>query len=239
MEGPLESRPPDRPRSVWENVRDVVLQPSSTFADVAERPNWLAPLLVVGIGTMIVAVLMKPALEALQFATILESEALGPDEREAALAAIEAWSWIGVVIAPVAFAIVTAILAFLFWGWAAVVGARNAEYPVALAALAYAGVVGWIQGLLQALVVGLKGAETVAREGGPPLFGLSLFLDRGDLPALAWGMIANVNLFSIWFAVLVGVAGIHALKASKGAATVAAVGVWFVQGLLTALQPPG
>jgi hypothetical protein len=136
-------------------------------------------------------------------------------------------------------AVFSAIFALLFWGWAAISGAREPTYKVAYTAMIYTGVIQILQAIAQAIVVALKGPEQVAREGGPPTFGLALFMERGDMPGLLWGLLANINFFAIWGAIVLAIAGVHALRMSKGAAWGFAVAMWLITGLFLAFSPGG
>lgn len=222
--------------SVLETFRDVILAPGAAFEELGKRPRVLVPLLVLMAATLVASYLLAPLWGELQELQVMRNPDLSPEEREARLAGMEAFRWIGLAIAPVGFAVVLAVTAVLFWGWAAIAGARNAEYKVAFSSIVHASVVGVLQMFVQAAVVHLKGVEQVAREGGPPLFGLSLFLDRDDFPALLWGQLANLNFFSIWYAVLIALAGVHALKMSRGSATTVAVILFVIGGLFLSLQ---
>jgi hypothetical protein len=162
-----------------------------------------------------------------------------PEQREQALSGMAAFKWVGLAIAPIATAIVLAIFGFLFYGWGAVTGAKNARFGVAFASILYAGFIQLIQSIAQTAVVLIKGGETVAREGGPPFFGLSLFMERGDMSAVVWGFVQNVNFFAIWYTAILAVAGVHALKMGKGSAWSFAIAMWVVGGLLLALQGMG
>lgn len=222
--------------SVLGTFRDVILAPGEAFEELGRRPRVLVPLLVLMAATLVASYLLAPLWGELQELQVMRNPDLSPEEREARLAGMEAFRWIGLAIAPVGFAVVLAVTAVLFWGWAAIAGARNAEYKVAFSSIVHASVVGVLQMFLQAAVVHLKGVEQVAREGGPPLFGLSLFLDRDDFPALLWGQLANLNFFSIWYAVLIALAGVHALKMSRGSATTVAVVLFVIGGLFLSFQ---
>jgi hypothetical protein len=168
--------------------------------------------------------------------TIAGDPDLSPEQRAAAIARMESFMWIGLAITPIGFGVVLGLSALLFWGWAAISGAGNADYKVAYSALIYASVVIVLQMVLQAVVIGIKGAEQVAREGGPPLFGLSLFLDRDDFPRLVWGLLASLNFFSVWYAVLAVIAGVHALRMSRGSAIAVAVAMFLVGAVLLSFQ---
>jgi hypothetical protein len=222
-------------RSIWKNFSDLIFEPSATFDDVAERPRWFLPLIVLLAGVIVASFFLVPLWTEMQQLSLSERE-MSPEQREQARAGMEAFKWIGLAVAPIIYVAITALMALLLWGWAAMSGARNAEYRVAFTALVYIGLTGFLQMVLQAVVVAVKGAEQVAREGGPPLFGLSLFLDRGDMPKLLWGQLANINFFAIWSAILVGIAGVRALKMSRGSATALAVVIFLITGLLTAFQ---
>lgn len=222
-------------RSVWQNLIDVVFAPGATFDDVREHPRWLVPLLVVTALTLVVSFLMRPVTLELQRAQ-MAGRGMTPEQIESALGMVRVFSLIG---APVAVVVFTALFALLFWGWAAISGAHQASYKVAFTAMIYTGVIQILQAVAQTIVVFTKGAEQVAREGGPPTFGLALFLDRGDMPGLLWGFLANINFFSIWGAVVLAIAGIHAMRMSQGAAYAFAIVMWLLGGVFLSLQPGG
>lgn len=222
--------PPATGRSIWENMRDVVLAPSATFEDVRERPRWLAPLLVMMAATLITSYFMMPLYEEIQRAAMMARD-MPAEQREQALQGMETFKWIGLAIGPIMVAVFSALFALLFWGWAAISGAREPQYKVAFTAMIYTGVIQILQAIAQAIVVAVKGAEQVAREGGPPTFGLALFLERGDMPGLLWGFLSNINFFSIWGTIVLAIAGVVALRMSKGAAYGFAIVMWLVMGL--------
>jgi hypothetical protein len=223
-------------RSVLKNFSDAIFAPSETFEDVGRHPRILVPLLLLLAAVTIVAWFHMPVWSELQALTIAGDPDLSPEQRAAAIARMESFMWIGLAITPIGFGVVLALSALLFWGWAAISGAGNADYKVAYSALIYASVVIVLQMVLQAVVIGIKGAEQVAREGGPPLFGLSLFLDRDDFPRLVWGLLASLNFFSVWYAVLAVIAGVHALRMSRGSAIAVAVAMFLVGAVLLSFQ---
>jgi hypothetical protein len=225
-------------RSVWENMRDVVLAPSVTFEDVRARPRWLTPLLVIMGLTLVTSFFMVDLYMEMQRAGVMARD-MPAEQREQALQTMENFKYVGLVAGPILVGVFSAIFALLFWGWAAISGAREPTYKVAFTALVYTGVIQILQAIAQAIVVNLKGAEQVAREGGPPTFGLALFMERGDMPGLLWGLLANINFFAIWGAIVLAIAGVHALRMSKGAAWGFAIAMWLITGLFLAFSPGG
>ena len=223
--------PPAAERSTAENLRDVILAPSATFEDVRERPRWLVPLLVVAIGTLVASYFMMPLYEEMQRIALTARE-MTDEQRAQAMQQMERFKYVGLAFGPIMVAVISALVGLLLWAWAAISGAREPRYKVAFTAIVYTGVIGILQLIAQAIVVALKGAEQVALEGGPPTFGLALFLERGDMPRILWGLLANVNFFAIWTAVVVAIAGIHAMRMGKGAAYAFAIVMWLVGGVM-------
>ena len=234
---PLEPVPTEAGRSMWKNFVDVIFEPSSTFEDVGRRPKWVGPLLVILAATVVTSFLLMPLWTEVQRMGIMQRD-MPEDQREQALRMMETFKWVGLAVAPIFAAIITAIFALLFWAWGAISGAKNATFKIAFTALIYTGVIYILQSIAQAIVVYVKGAEQVALEGGQPTFGLALFIERGDMSKWLWGLIASVNFFAIWSAILMAIAGVHALKMSKGSAYAFAIFMWVVGALLFALQVP-
>jgi hypothetical protein len=223
--------PPSTGRSTWENLRDVVFAPSATFEDVRERPRWLVPLIVVALATLIASFFMMPLYGEMQ-RVALAARDMTPEQREQALRQMESFKYVGLAFGPIMVAVISALIGLLLWGWAAISGAREPQYKVAFTAIVYTGVIGVLQLIAQSIVVALKGAEQVAGEGGPPTFGLALFMERGDMPKILWGLLASVNFFAIWTAIVVAIAGIHAMRMGKGPAYAFAAAMWVLGAIM-------
>src|SRR5688500_5077445 len=143
MEEHARSEVPAAPppgRSVWENMRDVVLAPSATFEDVRARPRWLTPLLVIMALTVVTSFFMMDLYMEMQRAGVMEGD-MQAEQREQALRTMENFKYVGLVAGPILVGVFSAIFALLFWGWAAISGAREPTYKVAFTALVYSGVI--------------------------------------------------------------------------------------------------
>lgn len=226
--------PPSTGRSTWQNLRDVVLAPSATFADVRERPRWLVPLLIIAGLTLVLSYFMLPLYTEMQRIGIMARE-MPQEQREAAFRQMEQFKYVGLAFGPIMVAVISALVGLLMWAWAAISGARDPRYKVAFTAIVHTGVIGILQLIAQAIVVSVKGAEQVALEGGPPTFGLALFLERGEMPKILYGLLANVNFFSIWTLIVVAIAGVVAMKMSKGAAYGFSIVMWLIGGVILGL----
>jgi hypothetical protein len=221
-------------RSIWRNLLDVVLAPSATFADVRERPRWLVPLFVIAALTLIASYFMMPLYTEMQRIGMMARD-MPPEQREEALRQMEQFKYVGLAFGPIMVAVISALVGLLLWGWAAISGAREPTYKVAFTTIVYTGVIGILQLIAQSIVVAVKGAEQVALEGGPPTFGLALFLDREGMPKILYGLLANVNFFAIWTLIVVAIAGVVAMKMGKGAAYGFSIVMWLIGGVILGL----
>lgn len=224
-------------RSIWDNFRDVILEPSATFEDIGRRPKVLIPLLVMLAATIVVSYFLMPLYAEMQELQ-LQAREMSPEQREQAQRMMENFKWIGLAFTPIIVMVIMVFSALLFWAWGAISGGKNASFKIAFSALVFSGIIYVLQSIAQAIVVAVKGAEQVALEGGAPTFGLALFIERGDMSRWLWGLVASVNFFSIWYAIVLAIAGIQALKMSKGSAYAFAVFMWLIGAIMFAFQAP-
>ena len=222
-------------RSMWTNFKDVILEPSATFEDVGRRPKWVGPLVVIMVATLVTSFLLMPLWLELQRLGAIRQD-IPAERREQAMQMMETFKWVGLALAPIMAGIFTAVFALFFWAWGAISGGKNASFKIAFSSLLYAGIIIVIQSVAQWVVMLVKGAEQVALEGGMPTFGLALFVERGDMNRFLWGFVQSVNFFSIWQAVVVAIAGIYALRMTKGSATTFAIAMWLLGIVLFAFQ---
>ena len=222
-------------RSVWRNLVDVVHAPRATFDDVREHARWAAPLTAVLVATAIVSYVMLPSLIQLQRLQVFDRIPL--EKQAEALKQVEAFAGLpGLVLSVITTPVIMLLVTVLLWGFALVTGRQDARFSTAFTAIVYANVVYVLQALVQAAIIVVRGAEQVAADGGPPLFGLSLVVERAAVSPLAWGVLGNVNVFSIWHAFVLAIAGMHAMRMAREPAIAFAAVLWVVGGLVFGLQ---
>jgi hypothetical protein len=219
---------------MWINFRDLVLRPTVTFRDVSGRPRWLAPLAAVTLASVIVSLLGWPTMAEIVRQTMPELGPGAPPGMEALTlgTALAAAIFGPVVGTPVA----TLIYAVLLWGWARLVGAAGARLEAAVAALAYAALIGVFSSAADVITLMLSpgSIEPVSVRAIQPLSLAALF-EAGAIAPPFHAALAHVNAFSLWWAGLLAVAGVHAVGMPRGPAIGFAVLAWVATGLLLVL----
>ena len=186
----------------------VLVFPARTFARLVRRPHWLLPALFVAVAVLLRHLL---ALESGFMDEILRAEALrtGADLADVKRGA----AVVGVVSAVVATPVVVAIQAVFFRLAGYVFGGRT-SYVTALSAVAYASVpigVGAIA--LAALLPVTRSAEAS--------LSVAFLFDPATRPFL-WNLAMELDVFSIWFFLLLGIAAEPVFKLPRGRARRAA-----------------
>jgi hypothetical protein len=226
------ARPPALARrpSLLASLTGVVVRPAATFRDVALWPRWIGSLAVVVGAVLIITLAGLPFMWRI---LVEQFEAVGgPAEMKPLVLGVSlAGALAGAVLGPPFWA---AILAVVMWGWAKIVDERHVPFVVAMAAAAHVGVIVVLRALAGTVLLALGyGADVVGLGMSPASkLGLGGLFDPTAMPAPIYGALAQVELFSIWMAVVIAVAGVHALGMRKGSAAAVAVLVWFLNAML-------
>ena len=233
---PAGERPPVAApgRSLAANFRDVVIRPAATFRDLARRPRWAAPLVVITLLSVVVALLGWPTMARVVREATPSLSGNTPPELEALTlgAALAA----GLVGAAIGTPLGVVIWGVLFWGWGRLTGAAAADLGRAVAALAYVSLI-WIFSSLAdvaALALSPGAVEPAGIVAVKPLSLAALF-ESGEIALPLHAGLAYVSVFSLWWAALLVVAGIHASGMSRATAVGFAVLAWVAMGVLTVL----
>ncbi len=208
-----------QPRGMGEGSRlmGVFFEPTKTFKDIAERPGFWAPLILVIVVSLVFIALFGQHVgweRMLRHQMELSPRAaqLPPDQREAQIAA-------GAKFAPIGtYAFILVIFPLFYLLWAAVLlaivkGMMSA--PVRLkqlyAILWYASLPGVIMAALSIAVMYMKPPDDFNLQN-PLVFNPAAFMDQATTSKFVYSIAAALDLFSLWKLVLIAIG----LKAAGG-----------------------
>jgi hypothetical protein len=187
----------------------VFYEPGKVFADVAEKPRWIAPILVsilVGLA-LVYAISTHVGWDQ----TIRQAFAANPrmaelpaDQREKAIATATKFSsiggWISAILgAPLTVLIVAGILTGIFNG---LLG-TDLKFIQMFAITAYAMVVRALLAALLILLVYLKPVEDFNIQVSP--FSPAAYMNRLENPKWLMSLAGSLDLFTIWTIVLLAI----------------------------------
>lgn len=181
-----------RPLNPLAAITLVLVYPRKTFERLAERPRWVLPLVFV-VGASLASVLY--AVRAGFMDEFLASQAVSAGSRPEDVRA--GFLAMGALMAVVAVPLVMLLEAVLFRLAGTLAGGR-ASFRAVFSAVAHASIPVGIGGLI---VAGFMHFSGTARTG----FNLGFVVEPVQHPYL-WSLLRQIDLFSVWFFVLLGIA---------------------------------
>jgi Yip1 domain len=211
----------------------VFFEPGKVFKDLAERPRFIAPLLIsilVGLA-LVYSISTHIGWESTirqTFANNPRTADLPADQREQIVArgakAASILGWVGAVLgAPFSALIIAGVLTGLFNG---LLGAEL-KFAQTFAITCYAMLVRAVLAALLILVVYLKPPEDFNIQVSP--FSLAAYLNRQDTPKWLMSLAGSLDLFTIWTIVLLAIGfSVAARKISFTKSLTAIVIPWLI-----------
>jgi hypothetical protein len=187
----------------------VIFSPKSTFADIARKPSWLLPVILLAVLGAVVAVALNQKMDWREYM----SQQIEKSPRAGALSAEQKQQQIeaGAKFAPIsayvlgipAPLVVALIVAGVMLGAYNLMAGANINYKTALAIVSHAFVPAMLGNLLFLLVLFLKPPGSFDLEN-PVATNVAVFLPEGSakwLEALA----KNIDILAIWITLLIAV----------------------------------
>ena len=199
----------------------VWFEPTAVFERVREKPRFLAPFVALAIIIVLVSVVQLPYIKAGLSVQFSQMPNMPPEAAQRALS----FASIGIVAAPIVYALILLINALMLWVLVSVVGGE-AKFATLLSVTTYASISYILLTVVGLAVLAMRGTESIGgMEDLQPALGLDLLVPgaKGLALALLRGILYGV------FLTATGIAVTH--KTSKGGAYSAAI----VQLLVTLL----
>ena len=187
----------------------VVLSPKSTFADIARKPSWLLPVILLAVLGAVVAVALNQKMDwrgymSQQIEKSPRAGALSAEQKQQQIEAGAKFAPISAYVfgIPAPLVVVLTVAGVMLGAYNLMAGA-NINYKTALAIVSHAFVPAMLGNLLFLLVLFLKPAGTFDLEN-PVATNVAVFLPEGSakwLEALA----KNIDILAIWITLLIAV----------------------------------
>jgi hypothetical protein len=212
----------------------VFFEPKKAFADIAARPRWIVPLLlmiVMGIGVAILygqKGVMRIAAEQ-SMANNPQFQQLPPDQRaQRQEVAMKFTTIIGYSI-PVLIPVMYLVMALVLWAIVSGILSAPVRFGQVFAIVTYAQLPGVLMTLLAVAVLQLKGPADFNVQN-PLMFNPGAFMDQQSSPKFIYSLASSLDLFTIWILLLVatGLKAAGGKKLSFGGALFAVMLPWAV-----------
>lgn len=231
---PAAGAPPqEKPSNPFSRMVGVLFSPGSTFAEIARKPDWVVPALVIIAVFLVAAIVTIPRLD---FET-MSRQAM--EAKHISGAQMEQGLRIGIAIAkgiqysiPILLIGILAVAALLYWLGVRLLGGE-ATYQQVFSVVLYGFMPVVVRQLVKIPIVLTKhdldprAAETVVRSS--PAFLVSFKSDP-----ILFTLLSRLDLFAIWSLILI-VIGLAAASRLSKAKTAGVVIVLWIVGTLVAV----
>jgi len=231
---PAEPKP-----NSFARIIGVFFSPDETFASIARKPDWVVPLIVLLVLSIVSGVIMAkrldfaaPAREALE-----SNKKMSAEDVEKAARISGSIGKVASYAAPVFTVIVMLILAGILLLAFRLFGGEG-TFLQAWSTTLYAYMPSVIKSIVVLTVMVLKGGGPISPTALATLVrsNLGFLFDPKDNP-MAFALASSVDIFSIWVVILCIIGFSHVARVSKAKAAVIIISLWIVKVLLSLIGP--
>jgi hypothetical protein len=219
----------------FSRIVGVFFEPSKTFADIAQRPGWIVPMVLVILAAIGAVAVMSQRIgwERIlrhQMETNTRMQQMTPEQKEQSLAVQMKFASVGSYAGVIAgVPIVNLVVAAVLLGIAGGIMSGGMRFKQVFAVVCYSGLPGVISAILTIVVIFLKNPDDFNYQNALA-FNVGAFLDPNATSKFVYSLAGSLDLFVIWTILLMATG----LKAAAGkkltftGALVAVVAPWAV-----------
>jgi hypothetical protein len=229
------SAPEAQPRiNPFGRIIGVFTSPKQTFASIAERPSWVAPMLLMMVLATAVGAMLNTKMNWGEYIRHKAEEnarfaQMSEEQKDQALAGqVKFWTNFSYGVGVVAVPVSTLIFAFIYFGAFNLFRGAGVRYGQAFAITAHAFLPTAISSILALIILPLKSYGDVDPENVVATSLKAYLPESAPKPLLALG--SSLELFFIWCLVLVaiGFSAANPKKVKLGASFGIVFGLWAV-----------
>ncbi len=222
------------PVNHFARITGVILSPTKTFAQIAERPSWLLPLLLMAILGTVVGVMLNTKMNWGDYIRHKAEESprfaqLSEEQKDQALAPqIKFWSKFSYCVGAVAIPISALFFGLLYWGAFNLFCGAGLRFGGAFGITSHAFLPTVIHSVLAMIILPLKSFGEVDPENIVAT-NIKAFLSE-SAPKWLGALGSSLDLFWLWFMALaaIGFAAANPKKIKPGTAFAVVFGLWGV-----------
>ncbi|MEO8216997.1 MAG: Yip1 family protein [Acidobacteriota bacterium] len=232
---------PIEPKSnALSRIGGVIVAPDSTFREIASRPDFLVPLILILVVSLITGILVSNRLDLEStLRAQFEKQHMSEQQQDQAVKMAMKFKSVGPYFAPVGSALFLLVIAGLFMLLFKLFG-HQGRYAQYFSVTNY----GWLPQVFKSVFLAaiVAGRDTVTPDEIQALLPTNLgFLSDPTTSPAVFRALASLDLFNIWTIVLLALGFAHAAKTSRGKSAMLVVAGYVVAILISigfaALKP--
>lgn len=224
----------------FSRIVGVFFEPTKTFTDIAQRPGWIVPMLLLIVAVLCVSATIgrrigweRIARQQAESSSRFQQQT--PEQREQGLALAIKITSAAAYVGPIIFiAVFQIIAAAILLGIAGGLMGGGLRFKQVFAVVTYSRLVGVVSAILTIAVVFLKNPDEF-NVNNPLAFNVGAFLDPTTTSKFVYAFATWMDLFTIWtiYLMATGLKVAAGKKLSFGGAFTAVAVPWFILVLIS------
>jgi hypothetical protein len=201
----------------FSRIVGVFFEPTKTFKDIAERPTWIVPMILVILAVIGVTTVMSQRIGwdrilRHQMETSSRAQQMSAEQREQQLAISEKFASVGAYVgALIGVPVADLIIAAVLLGIAGGLMGGGMRFKQVFAVVCYSGLPGIVSAILTVVVIFLKNPDDFNVQN-PLAFNLGAFMDPNTASKFVYSLATSLDLLVFWMILLIATG----LKAAAG-----------------------
>lgn len=214
-----------QPKSVFDRIVGVFINPRETMDDIVARPAWIVPLVLLLLTSVVFMYFMQELILAqAETGMTASNPEMTQAQIDQARPFIKGMTWVSAIVgAPIFYLILAAV--FLFAGNVILGGQTN--FKTAFSVVCWSGMISLLSSAVMIPV-------SLAKDEFTSVTSLSFLDSSRDLGSPLFFLLSQLDLFTIWLVVVIGLgfAAAYKFSSQKGIATAfTAWGIFVVIGV--------
>ncbi|HEV2721384.1 MAG TPA: Yip1 family protein [Thermoanaerobaculia bacterium] len=229
---PVAEAPQEKPSNPFSRIVGVLFSPSNTFAEIARRPDWVVPAIVILVAVFAATMATMPHIdfEGTYREAFEKKGNMAPAQMEQAIRFAVAFGRATQYVGPFLLLGILAVLALIYWLGARLFGGTSTYYQTFSVVL-----YGWIPQAIRALIkipivmtkqsIKMQESEAVVRSS------LNFLVSYRDNPVL-FAFLSRIDVFALWSLILYVIGLAVASRLSKGKTAAVVIAAWILMTLV-------
>jgi hypothetical protein len=215
--------------TAFQRIIGVLFSPDATLASIARKPDWVLPLVILLVMSLVVGVVVAQHVDfgAAAREAIEQNKNASPEqvERGVKMAASigKVTTYLSPVLSAIGLLIIAGVLllAFRLFG-------GDGDFKQAFSVTCYSSIPGVIKGVIMMIILVAKGGMVPAQELATLVRSNLGFLADYKANPMAFAVLSSIDIFSIWFLALMVIGFAYLARVSRVKSAVIIISLWLV-----------
>jgi len=205
------------------NIIDMLFSPSKVFNEINKTPYWLTAYLFIAVGTIFIRLLYLPFLKRASLSMFSEPSV---EQSNAIAQSVKSLTLVSASLSPLYLILKFFIITIILW-FIVQLFTFETDFKKNFSLIVHCGIITFLASFLKLIILHLREIDSIKSTAEIQIsLGIDIFLKNLDLSLPFKTFLSNINLFSVWWIVLLASGISITSKISRTKSTFIAVFLW-------------